>query len=110
VYRTAPPVGSSGVLKVGADFLKGGLSTGLAYYGAFKVGDDEIEGFPSILIRGKNKVFALGPEATLALAAHNKVYGFLTVRYFWEAYARTSTQGTAFLIQATFLTKPLSVP
>jgi hypothetical protein len=95
---------------VGGDFLKGGLTTGLCYYASFKLGDDEIEGLPGILIRGKNKTFALGPEATLAIAARNKVFGFVTVRYFWEVYARTSTQGSAFLIQATFLTKPIKVP
>jgi hypothetical protein len=33
-----------------------------------------------------------------------------TVRYFWETYARTSAQGSAFFIQATFLTKRLKVP
>ena len=95
---------------VGADFLKGGLTTGLCYYGSFKLSDDEIGGLPGILIRGKNKTFGLGPEATLAIAARNKVYGFLTVRYFWEVYARVTTQGSALLIQATFLTKPLKVP
>ena len=95
---------------VGADFLKGGLSLGLAYYATFKVSEDEIEGLPGILIRGKNKVFGLGPEATLAIAAHNKVYGFVTVRYFWETYARTTTQGSSFLIQGTLLTKPVTVP
>jgi len=95
---------------VGADFLKGGLSLGLAYYAAFKVTDDEIGGLPGILIRGKNKVFGLGPEATLAIAAHNKVYGFVTVRYFWETYARTTTQGSALFIAGTFLTKPITVP
>jgi hypothetical protein len=94
----------------GGDFLKGGLSTGLVYYAALKVSDDNIEGLPGILIRGKNRVFALGPEATLAIAAHNKVYGFVTVRYFWEVYARTTTQGSAFLIEGTFLTKPIKVP
>jgi hypothetical protein len=95
---------------VGADFLKGGLTVGLAYYAAFKTTDDEIAGLPGILIRGKNKSFALGPEAALALAAGGKLRGFLTVRYFWETYARTSTQGNAFLIQATFLTKPIKLP
>ena len=53
---------------LGADFLKGGLTTGLNYYASFKLTDDEIEGIPGILIRGKNKVFALGPEVQLALA------------------------------------------
>jgi hypothetical protein len=95
---------------VGGDFLKGALTTGLCYYAAFKVSDDEIAGLPGIVIRGKNKSFALGPEATIPIAAKKTVYGFITVRYFWELYARTATQGGAFLLQATFLTKPIKLP
>jgi hypothetical protein len=95
---------------VGGDFMKGGLTAGLAYYAAFKVSEDDIAGLPGILIRGKNRSFAVGPEATLAIAARSKVYGFVTVRYFWELYARTASQGSALLIQATLLTKPLKVP
>ena len=49
---------------VGGDFLKGGLTLGLSYYAAFKLSDDEIDGLPGVLIRGKNRVFAVGPEAT----------------------------------------------
>jgi len=30
-----------------------------------------------ILIRGKNKVFAVGPEVQLALAKNSTLYGFL---------------------------------
>jgi len=95
---------------MGGDFLRGALTAGLAYYGAWKLTDDEIGRLPGIFIRGKNKVFALGPEATLPIAAHKKVYGFVTVRYFWEVYARTSTEGNAFLISAAFLTKPIKLP
>jgi hypothetical protein len=95
---------------IGADFLRGGLTVGLSYYASFKLTDDEIEGLPQNLIRGKNRTFGLGPEATLALAKGNTVYGFLRVCYFWETYARTTTQGGAFLISATFLTSPLKVP
>jgi hypothetical protein len=62
------------------------------------------------LIRGRNKVFGLGPEATLAIAAKNKVYGFITVRYFWELYARTTTQGSSLFISGTRLTSPITVP
>jgi hypothetical protein len=94
----------------GVDLLKGGPSTGLAYYSSFKVSDDTIEGLPAILIRGRNKVFGLGPEATLAIAAKNKVYGFITVRYFWELYARTTTQGSSLFISGTRLTSPITVP
>ena len=95
---------------VGGDFLKGGLSAGLAYYWSGKLTQDHIEGFPDILIRGKNKVFAVGPEVTLALAKGNTVYGFLKVNYEWEVYARTTTQGSEFQIAATFLLPPLKIP
>jgi len=95
---------------IGGDFLKGGLTVGLAYYASFKLTEDEIEGLPPIFVRGKNKTFGLGPEITLALARKNTVYGFLTARYFWETYARTTTQGTGFLLSASFLTKPLHLP
>ena len=91
---------------LGADFLKGGLTTGLNYYASFKLTDDQIEGIPGILIRGKNKVFALGPEVQLALATKNTVYGFLKVNYQWEVYARTAPQGSALTILARFLMKP----
>ena len=95
---------------IGGDFMKGGLTAGLVYYAAFKLTDDQIEGLPGVLIRGKNKVFALGPEATLALAFKNTVYGFVKVNYFWETYARTTTEGGAFSITATFLLRPIKLP
>jgi hypothetical protein len=94
---------------LGGDFLKGGLVAGLDYYASFKLTDDQIEGFPDILIRGKNKVFGVGPEVQLALAKNNALYGFLKVSYQWEVYARTTTQGSALTILATFLMKPLKL-
>ena len=94
---------------LGADFLKGGLTAGLDYYTSFKLTDDQIEGFPDIVVRGKNKVFAVGPEVQLALARKNTLYGFLKVNYQWEVYARTTTQGGAMTILATFLMKPLKL-
>ena len=55
---------------VGADFLGGGLSAGLAYYGTFKLTDDQFDSLlPSLLIRDKNRVRGLGPEVSLAIAA-----------------------------------------
>jgi hypothetical protein len=95
---------------LGGDFLKGGLTAGLNYYASFKLTDDHIEDFPNILIRGKNKVFALGPEVQLALAKNNTLYGFVKVNYQWEVYARTTTQGSELTILATFLMKPLKLP
>src|SRR5262245_36390751 len=95
---------------VGGDFLKGGLTVGLNYYASFKVSDDHIENFPDILIRGKNKAFALGPEVDLALAKGGKLYGFLKVNYQWETYARVAPQGSELTIMATFLVKPIRLP
>ncbi len=94
---------------LGGDFLKGGLTAGVDYYASFKLTDDQIDGLPDILIRGKNKVFALGPEVQLALAKNNTLYGFLKVNYQWEVYARTTTQGSALTLLATFLMKPLKL-
>ena len=95
---------------LGGDFLKGGLTAGLNYYASFKLTDDRIEGLPNILLRGKNKVFAFGPEVQLALAKNNTLYGFLKVNYQWETYARTTTQGSELTVLATFLLKPLKLP
>jgi hypothetical protein len=95
---------------IGADFLKGGLSTGLVYYASFKLSDDHIEGLPGILIRGKNKVFAVGPEVSLALARRGVLYGFVKANYQWETYARTTTQGGEFTLLLTLLVKPIKLP
>jgi hypothetical protein len=95
---------------VGADLLGGGLSVGMAYYGTFKVSADRFEArLPSVLVRGKNRVWGLGPEVTLALASKSAVYGFVTVRYQWEAGARTTTSGGAWNIMATFPLKPIKI-
>jgi hypothetical protein len=95
---------------IGGDFLKGGLTAGLAYYASFKLTEDRIDGLPAILIRGKNKVFALGPEVSLALARKGVLYGFIKVNYQWEVYARTNTQGTEFSLTASFPIKPIKLP
>jgi hypothetical protein len=94
---------------LGGDFLKGGLTVGLDYYASFKLTEDQIDGFPDRLTRGNNKVFAVGPEVQLALARKTTLYGFLKVNYQWEVYARSTTQGSALTILATFLMKPLKL-
>jgi hypothetical protein len=55
-------------------------------------------------------VFALGPEVQLAIAKADVFYGFLRVDYYWETYARTNTQGSAFSIAASWLVKPIKLP
>jgi hypothetical protein len=95
---------------VGADFLKGGLTAGLSYYGTFKLTDDEFNSRLPTGVLGRNRVWGLGPEVTLALASKRAVYGFVTVRYQWELAARTTTEGAAWNIMATFPIRPIRLP
>ncbi|WP_396626324.1 transporter [Luteitalea sp.] len=104
-------VGNALTLEGGAgrDFLGGGLSLGMAYYATYKLTEDRLGPVAGVLVRGKNRVYGVGPEATLAIAARQTVYGFVTVRYQWEMGARTTTEGGALNIMATFLLKPLKL-
>ena len=95
---------------VGADFLKGGLSAGLVYYTATKLSEDRIDGIPGVLIRGKNNVFALGPEVQLVLARKGTLYGSLKVNWQKEVYARTNTQGSELTMLLTLFVKPIKLP
>lgn len=95
---------------VGGDFLGGALTAGLVYYTEWKLSEDEIDAFPEIVVRGKNKVFALGPEVSMPLAWKGMVRGFVKVNYQWELYARTTTKGSELTILTTFLMNPLKLP
>jgi hypothetical protein len=96
---------------VGADFLGGGLTAGLAYYGTYKLSADRFDSrAANLLIRGKNRVWALGPEVTLAIAARKKVYGFATLRYQWELAGRTTTEGAAWNLSFVFPLRPIPIP
>jgi hypothetical protein len=95
---------------VGGDFLKGGLTTGLAYAAGMKLTQDRIDGLPEILTPNKSRSFALGPEATLALAAKGTVYGLVKVNYEWEVFAKDTTQGNVFQIGLTLLVPSIKLP
>jgi len=64
------------------------------------------------LIQGQNRVWGVGPEFTRALASKSRkaIYGFVTVRYHWELGARTTTEGGAWNVVATFPLKPIRLP
>ncbi|BCS32559.2 hypothetical protein TBR22_A17730 [Luteitalea sp. TBR-22] len=95
---------------VGHDFLGGGLSAGLAYYASWKVGDDRLPPRADVLVRGRNRVFAVGPEVSMALAWKRTVYGSVTARYQWETGARVATEGGAFNLLVNVLMRPLHLP
>jgi hypothetical protein len=94
---------------LGRNFAGGAAKVGLVYVAQWKLTDDTLTGLPALLVRGKNSTGALGPEVTLPLAARNHLAGFLTIRYEWEVYARTTTQGNMLLVSAAFPFKPIRI-
>jgi hypothetical protein len=70
----------------------------------------QVGGLPLNIEPEKARVFALGPDVTLAIAKGGKVYGFARVCYQWETYARAQTQGGAWNILVTMLPRPVKVP
>ena len=95
---------------VGADFFRGRLTAGLAYYTSLKLTEDRIDGIPSILIRGKNKVFALGPEVSFQIESNGTIFGFVKANYQWEVKAETNTQGSELTVLASFPFRPIKLP
>jgi hypothetical protein len=94
---------------LGRSFLKGAAKAGLVYYSQWKLTDDTLTGFPALLVQGKNRSTAIGPELTIPLATKSTLYGFFTFRYEFEVYSRTTTQGNAMVISAVFPFKPIKI-
>lgn len=95
---------------VGRDVLGGALSAGLSYYASWKIGDDRLPPLANVLARGRNRVFAVGPEVSTALAWNRTVYGAVTARYQWETGARVATEGGAFNLLVTLFMRPVRLP
>ena len=78
---------------LGRSLFKGLGNLGLAYYGQWKVTDDDTPNLPGLLPRGKNRVQGLGPEIGAPIPLGKKAVLLLKFRYLWEFSARSNTQG-----------------
>ena len=90
---------------LGWSFMQGLGNLGLAYYGQWKVTEDDLSidlGLPIDLPIGKHRVYGVGPELTFPIATKKKLIGFLNARYLWETGARTTLQGNSFVLTVTF--------
>jgi hypothetical protein len=94
---------------IGRKFLKGAANLGGIYYAQWKLSDDTLTGLPALIVQGKNRAAAVGPELTIPLATKNTLYGFFTFRYEFEIYVRTTTQGNALIMTAVFPFKPIKL-
>ena len=90
---------------LGWSFMQGLGNLGLAYYGQWKVTEDDLGidlDRPMELLIGKHRVYGVGPELTIPIATKKKLIGFLNARYLWETGARSTLEGNTFVFTATF--------
>lgn len=94
---------------LGRSLAEGAVNVGIAYFGQWKVTDDDL-GLdlqlpdeppidpPSL---GRHRILGAGPEVTLPLASRKTLYGFLTLRYFWDFGVESNAQGSTFIFNLT---------
>lgn len=94
---------------LGKSFLGGGLVIGAAYYAQWKLTEDELGNYllpgggainPTLV--NKHRVFAFGPDVTLPVASKSKLFALVNLRYLWETWAQSKTQGQSLVVTATF--------
>lgn len=106
ITTTGVRVGQLMTLEGGAakSWLGGALSLGVAYYGQWKITDDDlgvpvdVTGVPEL---GRHRVFAFGPDVTIPIGTKKKLMSLVNVRYLWETGARIKTEGPTFTITTT---------
>ena len=88
---------------LGWSFLDGAANVGVAYYAQWKLDNDDL-GFelPGGRQLNRHRVYGVGPELTIPIATKKKLIGFVNARYLWETGARTTLEGSTFVLTATF--------
>ena len=94
---------------LGKSYLGGGLIVGAAYYGQWKLTEDQLVEFElpggspfDLSFPGKHKVFGFGPDVTLPIASKSKLFALVNIRYLWESGAQLKTEGETLVVTATF--------
>ena len=102
---------------LGKSYLGGGLIVGAAYYGQWKLTEDQLLEFElpgrdpiDLTIPGKHKVFGFGPDVTLPIASKSKLFALVNIRYLWESGARLKTEGQTLVVTATFPVPSVRLP
>lgn len=91
---------------LGKSLMDGAFNLGIAYYGQWKVTDDDLgrdfDGPLGFNFIGRNRGFGIGPEINVPLASKSKLYGFFNLRYFWESGNHSTVQGETLVATLTF--------
>jgi hypothetical protein len=83
-----------------------GGAFGMGYYLQKKLSDDSGTDAPVVSLRalnlyGKNRLFGIGPDVTMAVFKSGGTIGLVTARYLWESEGKSSFQGSTFLVGLT---------
>jgi len=90
---------------LGRTFSEGAINVGIAYFGQWKVSDDDLG--LEINLPGdspfdlpdlhRHQVLGVGPEVNLPLASKKKFYGSLTLRYYWDFAVESNAESRTFI-------------
>lgn len=83
-----------------------GGAFGVGYCLQNKMSDDSGADVPEGLLRalnlyGRNRLFGIGPDVTMAIFQRGGTIGLVTARYLWESGGKSSFQGSTFLAGLT---------
>ena len=83
-----------------------GGAFGVGYYLQAKVSDDSGADVPmsalqALNLYGKNRLFGIGPDVTMAVFQKGGTIGLVNARYLWESAGQSSFQGSTFLVGFT---------
>jgi hypothetical protein len=83
-----------------------GGAFGVGYFFQHKLSDDTGGDVPEVLLRalnlrGKNRLFGIGPDVTMGLFQRGTTAGLLNVRYLFESAGKSSFEGGTFWISFT---------
>jgi hypothetical protein len=83
-----------------------GGAFGVAYYLQNKLSDDSGADIPELLLRsanlrGRSRIFGIGPDVTMGLFQRGATAGLVNVKYLWDSAAKTSFEGGTFWMSFT---------
>ena len=90
---------------LGRTFAEGAINVGIAYFGQWKVTDDDLGlelnlpgDFPFDLLNlHRHQILGAGPEVTFPLASKKKLYGSVTLRYYWDFAVESNAESQTFI-------------
>jgi len=83
-----------------------GGAFGIAYALQNKISDDSGRDIPEAILRalnlrGRNRIFGIGPDVTMGVFQRGTTAGLVNVRYLWDSAAKTSFEGGTFWMSFT---------